>query len=86
MENVLSLLATLKDSEIDTAMTFLKNHKKKTREIEKRVEKYCKSLRDRGLDEMEIESSRICKLRVMGIIDMDEALRRLNELYKHEQK
>ena len=86
MENVLSLLSGMNDSEIDTIITFLKNRKKKTREMEKRVEKYVEHLRLQGLDEKEIESNKICKLRVMGMIDMDEALSRLTELYKDEQK
>lgn len=85
MDDVLSLLASLDESEIEKVLEFLIEYKNSI-QIEKKLEKLTNRLRMQGVDEYEIESSRICRLRVMKVINMDQAICRLTELYKTENK
>lgn len=82
MENVLCFLTSLDDSEIDTMLTFLKEYKK-SREIEEKTEKICKTLRKIGESEIEIESYKISLLRRMKLINIDQEIHLKTQLYGH---
>lgn len=86
MEDVFSLLSSLTDSELQEVLVFLKECIA-YRIVENRLDRGTELFRQRGEEtEVEIESMRISRLRIMKIIDIDEELRRKTYLYYGTEK
>ena len=83
MENVLSFLSSLDDTEIQTILVFLKEYVK-SRNIESKLERCTEVLKLQGATKTQIEHSKICKLRSLGIITVNEEIERIKQLYINE--
>lgn len=84
MEDLLNLLGSLDESEIKNMISFLKEYKKSRSSVEKKIEAARKVLELQNVAEVDMEHTRISKLRGYGLITVDEELRRITELYKNK--
>lgn len=83
MDDVLTFLTSLDDNEVKNMLIFLKEYVKSRKQVEVacKLEKLESILRMQGTPEIQIEHSKICKMRSLGLIDKTEERRRITNLY-----
>ncbi len=83
-EPLMSLLTTYTASELRGALVFLQEYAKSRNEVPepaKYLQRYEARLRKLGATERDIEHSKLCKMRVMGLITKEEERARILALY-----
>ena len=85
MDKLLDLLGSLGESDIKAMIAVLKEYSSVRSNIERRIKNARKPLELQGVSEIDMEHTRICKLRSYGLISVDEELRRITELYKNKE-